>query len=54
VQIVQLDGIPDFSNFVREEGGELIILDDFGPGCIYRIFMPVVSGGTLNPRNPKP
>lgn len=32
------------SNFLRTEEGELVLMDDFGPGCVYRIFMPVVSG----------
>ena len=35
---------PDFSQFLRAEDGELVLLDDFGPGCGYRIFMPVVMG----------
>lgn len=34
------DSIPDFSHFLRAEGGELVIMDDFGPGCVYRIFVP--------------
>jgi len=37
-----LHSMPDFSNFLRAEDGELILMDDFGPGCVYRIFMPVV------------
>ena len=35
---------PDFSQFLRAEDGELVLLDDFGPGCVYRLFMPVVMG----------
>jgi len=39
-----LHSMPDFSNFLRAEAGELVLMDDFGPGCVYRIFMPVVMG----------
>lgn len=34
------DSEPDFGHFLRAEGGELVILDDFGPGCVYRIMVP--------------
>ena len=37
-----LHSMPDFSNFLRAEEGELVLMDDFGPGCVYRVFMPVV------------
>lgn len=39
-----LHSMPDFSNFLRAEDGELVLMDDFGPGCVFRIFMPVVMG----------
>ena len=36
------DWEPDFSHFLRAEGGELVLLDDFGPGCVYRILVPCI------------
>jgi hypothetical protein len=36
--------LPDFGHFLREDGGELVMLDAFGPGCVFRMFFPVVAG----------
>jgi hypothetical protein len=36
------DSEPDFSHFLRAEGGELVLLDDLGPGCVYRILVPSI------------
>ncbi|KAJ1476635.1 hypothetical protein T484DRAFT_1907546, partial [Baffinella frigidus] len=36
--------LPDFGHFLRAENGELVMMDSFGPGCIFRMFFPVFEG----------
>ena len=38
-----LPRMPDFSHFLRAEHRELVLFDDFGPGLISRIFIPLLD-----------
>lgn len=42
------DSFPDFSNFVRCEGEEVVLMDEMGPGCITRLFLPLVDTASAN------